>query len=782
MTRLAKIAWANVRRHQGQTASLLAMMLIAGLVASLGLLLILRYATEFDRQAAAQNAPDLSFAEPDTLYDASHAASARALGAATVETEPVVLLSGEVAFNGADVTATAMYSSVTTDATMDVLTLLDGAEPLTDTSVYAPHLLADLGGYRIGDRLTVRAADGPVLGYTIAGFYNAVYFVSPTSQWYHLYLTAAAFADLQAELPADQWTLLNLQVADGVDANRLYLDYVKANWVDNPLNTGDIVAYSTSLDAAVGGRTFMATIVALIMVTFAALLVILALFVVRFRVRTAIEDSTKDIGALKAVGYTSGQVAGALILQYVGTAFAGAALGVALSYAAVPAVAAVLKRQSSIDWRPGFDAATALPTVVVLTGAILLVTAAAARRVRRLSPLAALRSGLSAHSFRRNWFPLDRSRGPLAWLLAAKQTLQTTGQAAMVAAITAVVAFTSVALVSTYHVTAVDTDRFVGLIAGELTDAQVTATPEAADAVLADLQTRPGVRKAFPYVGGLAMTLDGDWALATATADYAQLEGSALYDGRYPVHANEVAIGVVTARTAGLGIGDTVTLAAGGAAAEYLVTGLTQVYGDGSGYHVALTLDGLGQLFPGYHWTLIDVYLDDSADVTSFADAVTAEYGDAVTVTDTRRAWQATLGMYGDIFGAVAVAILAITVTVIGLVLYMVLSTTIRRRQRAYGIQKAVGFTGAQLMRQVTLTLLPAVALGVAAGAALGYLAFPALMDALFASMGLPSAAMTASALFTAGVAVLLVAAATAIACLVARRIRRVSAYTLVSE
>jgi putative ABC transport system permease protein len=279
------------------------------------------------------------------------------------------------------------------------------------------------------------------------------------------------------------------------------------------------------------------------------------------------------------------------------------------------------------------------------------------------------------------------------------------------------------------------------------------------------------------------MTLDGDWTLATATDDFAQLEGSALYDGRYPAHANEAAISVVTARTAGLAIGDTITLAAGGDEADYLVTGVTQVWDSGSDFSVALTLNGLSRLFPDYHWTFIDVYLDDSTDVTSFAAAVTSQYGpDTVSVVDTRSGWEATLGMYGGIFGAVAATILVITVVVIGLVLYMVLSTTIRRRQRAYGIQKAVGFTGAQLMNQVTLTLLPAVGAGVVAGSVLGYVAFPALMDAVFASMGLPSAAMTASAAFTAAVAVLLVAAATAIAFLVARRIRRVSAYALVTE
>lgn len=54
----------------------------------------------------------------------------------------------------------------------------------------------------------------------------------------------------------------------------------------------------------------------------------------------------KNLGALKAVGYTSGQLIGSLLLQFLGLAFLAAIVGVGLSYSLFPAVNAMMISQA----------------------------------------------------------------------------------------------------------------------------------------------------------------------------------------------------------------------------------------------------------------------------------------------------------------------------------------------------------------------------------------------------------------------------------------------------
>jgi hypothetical protein len=62
------LAWANIRKGKGQTASLLAFVLIAALLLNLGLLLMLNYSSYFDRHYAPQNPPSFM-----ASYDATPA-------------------------------------------------------------------------------------------------------------------------------------------------------------------------------------------------------------------------------------------------------------------------------------------------------------------------------------------------------------------------------------------------------------------------------------------------------------------------------------------------------------------------------------------------------------------------------------------------------------------------------------------------------------------------------------------------------------------------------------
>jgi putative ABC transport system permease protein len=130
----------------------------------------------------------------------------------------------------------------------------------------------------------------------------------------------------------------------------------------------------------------------------------------------------------------------------------------------------------------------------------------------------------------------------------------------------------------------------------------------------------------------------------------------------------------------------------------------------------------------------------------------------------------------------VSVAILVITILVVMLVLYFVINSSIIRQKRELGIQKAIGFTTFQLMNQVTLGFLPPVAVGVILGCTLGITQMNALMSVAerTACVMKTDYVIVPSWVVLCGLAIF--AAAYLISMLITYRIRKISAYALVSE
>jgi putative ABC transport system permease protein len=526
----------------------------------------------------------------------------------------------------------------------------------------------------------------------------------------------------------------------------------------------------------------MSSITSIVLVLFAAIIVLVSLLVVRFRIRNSIEEGMTNIGALKAVGYTGTQLLHATLLQFALIAVVGTLGGIGLSYAVLPFVSQVLESQTALLWRQGFDPLCSALTLVFILLAVLAVTWLSARRIRTLQALVALRQGLATHSFKHNYLPLDTSKGALAWLLAIKSTLQSKGQMITIAIIVATVTFAAAAGVSIYDNLALHPDAFGRLLSGEMPDAALFVdTPDNAEKIRESIEDDERVRKVFSYQNFLVMIEDIN-VNAIAVEDPSLLEGGLLYEGRYPEHDNEVAISGILFGQTGKAIGDTIEVAQGARTDRYLVVGLIQTVNN-NGLACMLTPSGVCRIQPDFRFREIYVYMQDSTQTAEFLELVSQRFGaDLNSTVNLSELMDAQLGVYGDIFQVVAIAVVAVTALVVFLVLYLMLKTVILRRRRELGIHKALGFTTWQLMNQFALQFIPVITLGIAVGGIAGIFGFNPIFVALTRGMGIMTASMPAPLGLTTIMCVALVVLAYALALLIAWRIRKVSAYALVSE
>jgi len=386
------------------------------------------------------------------------------------------------------------------------------------------------------------------------------------------------------------------------------------------------------------------------------------------------------------------------------------------------------------------------------------------------------------HSFKRNHFALDRSKGPLSLLLALKSSVQSKGQMIMIFIIVTAITFMAVAGISVYDNIGLHPETFSKLISGEVPDAAFAVRdPDDAQTVYDYLKKDSDVRKVLYYDG--IIVIIGDMEIVNIVVDdCGLLEGAMLYEGRYPKHNNEIAVTGSLAQREGKSIGDTVKVTAAGKTDEYLIVGITQLMNNG-GYSCVMTAAGMKRIQPDYRPSFIYVYLDDNTKTNDLIKNVEKQHGEALTnAVNIQELMETQLSSFGVIFSAVAAAIVAVTVLVIVMVLYLMLKTVILRRRRELGIQKALGFTTFQLMNQFALHFVPVITLGVVAGGLAGVFGFNSLFLITVRGMGIMTASLPAPIDMTIALCVGLVLIAYLFAMLIASRIRRISAYALVSE
>lgn len=289
----------------------------------------------------------------------------------------------------------------------------------------------------------------------------------------------------------------------------------------------------------------------------------------------------------------------------------------------------------------------------------------------------------------------------------------------------------------------------------------------------------PGVQNVIAYTTA-RVGVDGTQLPAFVSDDFDAASNDIRYDGNHPATAHEIAIGSALADAHP--IGSHVTVSHGGTALGYTVVGYIQSVNDG-GSVCELTNAGYTRLDQDFAHSPHTLYVYcDGADTARVIRAIESTCGDLVThTTDMERMRDTSQQMYGSVMSTVSLAMLILAVGLTGLVLMMVIRSTIVRERHRFGILKALGYTSGQLMRQIAAMLMPATVIGAALGAAVASIAQP-VTDALFATVGVMRSQFDHTALLPIAAALALTAVQGALALGFATPIRTISPYQLITE
>ena len=110
----------------------------------------------------------------------------------------------------------------------------------------------------------------------------------------------------------------------------------------------------------------------------------------------------QTIGALKAIGYTSGNIKASLFIMFGALGVLGSAIGVLLSYVVMPVIAQFVVVQMGVPFKVSFSILPTAIAFMVVVFYILLVTILSVRKIKGIDPIIALRAGVAAHNFKKN--------------------------------------------------------------------------------------------------------------------------------------------------------------------------------------------------------------------------------------------------------------------------------------------------------------------------------------------------------------------------------------------
>ena len=520
----------------------------------------------------------------------------------------------------------------------------------------------------------------------------------------------------------------------------------------------------------------------IIAISFLAVSILVLLVIIMMLVNCIsnyIKENMQTIGALKAIGYTSGNIKASLFLMFGGLGVLGSAIGVSLSYVVMPVIAQFVVVQMGIPFRVSFSI---LPTAIafaVVVFYIILVTVLSVRRIKRIDPIIALRDGVAAHNFKKNRVRLDRAATGLNVSLALKTMFGNMRQNVITFIVTGVIVFLCVISILMFE--NFNRNPKLDMLSFEICGGVVTADYEKKEEVLEYLEARKDITNVRNIMNTYLYVGDEDKLWSYIMDEPSRLKNqNVIYNGRFPEYDNEIAVSGKFAKEYGYEIGDEIKLEYGDETYNYLITGLLQTTNN-DGKEALISIRAAEHLIDfTYAPAAYNFDCDDKEVAQKVLDDCTEEFGDHIVGTvNFREVIEGSMTTFKSIAALMLVLVCAISAAVILLVLFLLIKSFLYSKRRDYGVLKAIGYTSNNLILQTALSFMPPIIVSVLVFSVASYFAANPYMNMMMSSFGIMKANFTipVPGVVIVGAGIVLISFLFAV--FEARRIKKIEAYKI---
>ncbi|MDE7296802.1 MAG: ABC transporter permease [Clostridia bacterium] len=771
MRKLFLIARSNMRKAKGQTVAIVVLIFLAALMLNLWLMLSTDYRANFDRYHDKLNDGHVTITVSDDggVYEFLEQTLENDDRVSQYRLDKCVHMTTTFSYNGGEMSSWFFFMEKETALTRPVGKAEIVEEGNYTSGAYVP-MLYKSEDVAIGKPFRI-SIGSHAMEYTVCGFFNSTMSGSHNCGLAQFLLTQDKYEELESLGYAPKCTVCSVRLSD-MSENLNYEASIKSAISEQFPNVNMV---SNSYDIVTQSRYISQSICSIIISAMAFFVLLIAVVVIVSNIINYVQVQMQNLGALKSVGYTSGQLICSLLLQFLGLTLLAAIAGGGLSYAFFPALNTMMIAQTGIPYKVRFLPLPILISLFILGGTVALCVWLASRRIKKIEPIAALRSGVLTHNFKRNHVPLEKTKAPLNFALALKTTLSGIKHNITVCitvfVLSLVVVFSGV---MTENIV-VDMTPFLNLIVGETADSCISVTAETEDEFLTTMDADERVEKAYLYTTINVTHVGGAELLTTVCDDFAKVNNpDVMYKGRFPKYENEMAIGAKYAKEKGFAVGEEIQITANGKTEKYLICGLTQV-SNYLGRDGLLTREGYERLGEIAHVSYY-INLTDETDIDAFNTEMKEQFLDSVNTTINIDATvTAAAAVYVQLTTIIVIAILVLSAIIIAFVLYLLVRTMLNNKKRDYGILKSFGFTTGQLIVQTALSFMPAIVLSTVVWLIVGSLVINPILSVFFSSLGVMKCTFDIPVGFITVAGIGLILLSFGIACLLSLKIKKIA-------
>ena len=398
----------DLKRKRAMNIILLLFMILATMFVSSSVNNIINVTTALDSYFEMADAPDYAAAamNKNLVVDIDETVS-QASAVDRYATENVLFLSSDNFIYGNEDIVSKGSNLVHSDICMNYF-LSDGSilETVRPGEFYMSEGEADARGIDVGDQLTIEC-NGARREFVLADKIKDALFGSKQMTLTRYIISEEDFENfLSAENTEEYYggTLVYIYSSDMETA----LPQIKP-LVDNSALTMDraTMKFTYVFDMIVVGLLLMVSMI----------LIIIAFVVLRFTISFTLSEEFREIGVMKAIGIGNFKIRGFYLVKYMGLSIIGAAVGLVLSFP----FGKMLMSVSSQNIIVGNQSPVLVNIVcaVLVVAVILLFCYGCTGKVKKLTPIDAIRNGQTGERFRKkSLMSLGKSRLPMAPFLA----------------------------------------------------------------------------------------------------------------------------------------------------------------------------------------------------------------------------------------------------------------------------------------------------------------------------------------------------------------------------
>ena len=641
--------------------------------------------------------------------------------------------------------------------------------------IYLPYQFYTSKSNEIGDTYSIELL-GKKYDLTVKGFTNNTYFGCNNNGTYEFIVDDQTFDEMaERDAATQEGIVIIYSLKDGVKNSKFAIRFAN----DLLKYNGNTDVNSVSLASVISGRTFMSLIIAISFLSISILIFLVIILMLVNCISNYIKENMKTLGALKAIGYTSGNIKASLLMMFGLLGVIGAVIGVGLSYAIMPVIAKFAVVQMGVPYTVKFDVIPTLAAFAIVVIYIVLVTLLSVRKIRMIDPIIALREGVEAHNFKKNHIRLDRSALNLNVSLALKTMFGNARQNVITFIVTGVIVFLCVIALLMFE--NFNRKPKLEMLTFEICGGSIVADYETKEEVYdylnsrSDLENVRNITNLYLYYG------EEDKLWAYILDDVNSLKNkNVVYEGRFPMYDNEVAISGKFAKEYGFATGDEIKLTYGEESYRYVISGLIQTTNN-EGKEAFLSTKAAEHMIDfTYMPASYNFDCEDKETAQVIIDDTVEEYGDHIL--GSVNFWEVIEGSmttFKSIAALMMYLVCAISAAVILLVLFLLIKSFLYSKRRDFGISKAIGYTSGNLILQTAISFMPPIILSVIVFTIGSYFAANPYMNLMMSSFGIVKADFKIPITGVVIIGLGIIAVSFLFAIFEARRIKKIEAYKI---